>query len=175
MAEARNVWEDLLARHHHAITTAFRELTIRWRGILDQEQARWSQAGHEWQFTTGPDGEWHWDPYPKPLEAAVEGYQQALHDMREATAMRLPWEAYSGYGSSMSGPPPERRGEVRTEGFVQQLAESSRDFLEQKLERTETFQRQYTPANWQWWDLGEEARQIREALAERFPAPGTEA
>ena len=26
MAEARNVWEDLLARHNHAITTAFREL-----------------------------------------------------------------------------------------------------------------------------------------------------
>ena len=109
MAEARNVWQDLLAAQHHAITTAFRELAQRWRGIFDQEGARWSQAGRAWQLARGQDGQLRWDGYPKTFEETIKDFQQALHDMREATAMRLPWEAYSGHGSYMSGPSPERQ------------------------------------------------------------------
>jgi hypothetical protein len=109
MAEERHVWQDFLAAQQHEITRAFRELHDRWRGIFDQEGARWSQAGQEWQLARGQDGQLSWDGYPKTFEETVKDFQQALHDMREATDMRLPWEAYSGYGSYMSGPPPERQ------------------------------------------------------------------
>jgi hypothetical protein len=109
MAEERNVWQDFLAAQHHEIAKAFRELEQRWRGIFDQEEARWSQAGREWQLARGQDGQLSWDGYPKTFEETIKDFQQALHDMREATDMRLPWEAYGGHGSYMSGPPPERQ------------------------------------------------------------------
>ena len=110
MAEERNVWQDFLAAQHHAITKAFRELQERWRGIFDQEGARWFQAGKKWELAREPESSFSsWHASPKPLGEAVKDFQQAISDMREATETRLPWEAYSGHGSSMSGPPPERQ------------------------------------------------------------------
>jgi hypothetical protein len=110
MAEARTVWQDFLAAQHHAITKAFRELQERWRGIFDQEGARWFQAGKKWEFAREPGSSFSsWQASPKPLEEAVKEYQHALGAMREATETRLPWQAYGGHGSYMSGPPPDKQ------------------------------------------------------------------
>lgn len=105
----KSVWDDVQAQQMHRITAAFQELRQRWNGIFGQEQARWHQVGKEWRLATGQDGRLSWDAYAKPLQETVKDFQQAIHDMREATETRLPWEAYAGQGSSMSGPPPEKQ------------------------------------------------------------------
>jgi hypothetical protein len=108
MAE-NSVWEDLQAQQMHRITAAFQELRQRWNGIFDREALRWNEVFHTWQLGTGHEAHLGWHASPKPWEEAVQDAQHALRDMREATETRLPWEAYSGQGSALSGPPPEKQ------------------------------------------------------------------
>jgi hypothetical protein len=110
MAEADQIWEDFLARQQHDITRTFQELAQRWRGIFAQEGARWFQVGQTWTLTTEQGSIFSaWHPSPKPLEETVSDFQHALRDMRDATDTRLAWEAYSGHGTFMSGPPPDQQ------------------------------------------------------------------
>jgi hypothetical protein len=109
MAEFDQRVKDLLADQQFEIRKAFQELERRWRGIFDQETLRWSLVEKEWKLTKGQDGRLTQEAYPKPLQRMIADFQQATKDMREATETRLPWEAYAGQGSYMSGPPPEKQ------------------------------------------------------------------
>ena len=110
MADADQRWEDVLARQQHDITQAFRELAQRWRGIFAQEGARGGQVGQTWTLTAEHGSLFSaWQASPKPFEETVSDFQHALQDMRDATDMRLPWEALSGHGSFLRGPPPVRQ------------------------------------------------------------------
>src|SRR5215510_6740325 len=110
MAEQlQGVWQDMQDNRDWEIRRAFRELQQRWSGIFDQEALRWHWAGKAYEYRQEP-GAWtgHHAVVEKPLPEKVQDMQQALVDMREATDTRLPWEAYAGQGSHMSGPPPEK-------------------------------------------------------------------
>jgi hypothetical protein len=163
---AEDQWKQLQESLQFDITRAFNELRDRWRGIWDQEGLRWNAAVNHYQYAMNQEGRWTHEWISKPAAARVEGMKQAVEGMREATDTRLPWEAYSGYGSYMSGPPPERRGEVRSEQFATELAESSRRTLERRLAEVEAWQALYTPKDYQYWDAGEEAKQIRAAMTD---------
>jgi hypothetical protein len=163
---AENQWQELQASLQHDIRRAFDELRQRWSGIWDQEQLRWNAAVNHYQYAMNQEGQLFHAWVSKPAAERIEGMQQAIEGMREANDTRFPWEAYSGYGSWMSGPSPERRGVARSEEFATELAESSRRTLEQRLAEVETWQAQYTPKDYQYWDAGEEAKQIRQAMTD---------
>src|SRR4030095_5736220 len=97
-----NPWQELQERQQHDITRAFHELRDRWRGIFDQEQLRFNAAVNHYQYARNQDGQWTHAWVSKPAADRVEGMKQAIEGMREANDTRLPWEAYSGYGSYMS-------------------------------------------------------------------------
>lgn len=152
-----NMWTEFQAHRAREITKAFREFQERWRGIFDHEQLRWNAAQHHYQADA-------WGLKPDAERRA--SMEQAIRDMGTATDTRLPYEAYSGYGSYMSGPHPALRGVVRDASFATELAESSRRTLEQRLAEVEAWQAQHTPQAYQYWNAREEARQIREALSD---------
>ena len=109
MAEQlQGVWKELQDNGEWEIRRAFKELDQRWTDIWAQEGLRWNAAVNHYQYAMDQEGRWHHDWVSKSPEARIAGMQQALVDMREATDTRLPWEAYAGQGSYMSGPPPEK-------------------------------------------------------------------
>src|SRR5262245_11453056 len=106
---AENPWQALHERNEWDVTRAFQELQRRWSGIWDQEGLRWNAAVNHHQQRRISEWQSTYDWVSKPAAARIEGMKQAIEGMRQANDTRLPWEAYTGYGSWMSGPPPERR------------------------------------------------------------------
>jgi hypothetical protein len=87
MAEERSPLQRFQEQHNFEITLAFQALQERWRGIFDQEAARWSQAGKEWKLAKEQDGHLSWKPYAKPLTEAAEDYRVALAEMQAKISM----------------------------------------------------------------------------------------
>ena len=85
-----------------------------WTGAWDHlstrtlKVTRWFRGRQSGEFPTQSAS--FGAPWPTRSQAIRggewRGFQQEIRrTMREATETRLPWEAYSGHGSSMSGPP----------------------------------------------------------------------
>jgi hypothetical protein len=87
MAEERTSFQSFQEQHNFDITLAFKEFQGRWRGIFDQEEARWSQAGKQWKLAKEQDGHLSWKPYAKPLTEAAEDYRVALAEMQAKITM----------------------------------------------------------------------------------------
>jgi hypothetical protein len=158
---AENPWQGLHERNQWDIRRAFQELRRRWSGIWDQEGLRWNAAVNQYRYAMNSQGQWFHEWVSKPAAERIEGMKQAIEGMREANDTRLPWEAYSGYGSWMNGPSPERRMEP---GLATELAQSSRQMLERRLAEVEAFQARYPVSDYRYWNAGEEAKQIRAAI-----------
>ena len=158
---AENPWFALQVKQQHDIRQAFQELQRRWSGIWDQEGLRWNAAVHHYRYAMNQQGQWTHEWVSKPAAERIEGMKQAVQEMREANDTRLPWEAYTGYGSWMSGPHPARRMEPE---LATELAQSSRQTLERRLAEIEAWQARYPVSDYRYWNAGEEAKQIRAAI-----------
>lgn len=162
-----NVWQEFQANRDHEITRAFRELQERWEGIFAQEQVRVNAAVNYSRYAMNQEGHWTHAWVSKPDAQRVAGMEQAVRDMRETNDTRLPYEAFSGYGSYMSGPHPALRGWARDEHFRKELAVSAPEHLQDLLQKVETMQQEYTAKDSHWWDLQQGAKMIREELGQR--------
>ena len=90
MAEERSPFQRFQEQHNLEITLAFKAFQERWRGIFDQEEARWYQAGKQWKLAKEQDGHLSWKPYAKPLNETVEDYRVALAEMQAKISMLTP-------------------------------------------------------------------------------------
>jgi hypothetical protein len=91
MAEPLRELQYLKAQHNREITLAFRALGERWSNIFDQKAAQTYQAGKEWQLAQTQEGRLSWEPYPKPLETAVEELRAVVADLGTLPA----WASYA--------------------------------------------------------------------------------
>jgi hypothetical protein len=74
-------WQNLQRQMEFEIGVAFKELGERWRNIFWEKEAQTYQAGKEWKLAQTQEGRLSWEPYPKPLETAVEELRAVVADL----------------------------------------------------------------------------------------------